>query len=251
MNMLPDFHARTDAQEIMDDLEMEGDLLEKTLDQLAWINVWLGGNLITWEGIRKICKKLPNKHLVIGDLGTGGGDALRYLAKKTKRCTVQFQFIGLDANEATLAYATKLSVPYPNISYRKENILDPKTSFKGIDVVTCALFLHHFKNEEIIELIKRCKEDGVKFLLINDLQRHKLPYILFFIVSKILHFTNMAHHDGLISVRRGFKRQELQQLLQACKSSDISIKWRWAFRYLLIADLRDEYNRHDDAHDIV
>lgn len=232
-----DFSTRTESEEIMDDLEMEGELLEKTLDQLAWINVWLGGNLITWEGIKKISKKLSQEKIVVGDLGTGGGDALRYLAKKTQRLTQDFEFIGLDANEATLAYATKHSLQHPNIRFRKANILDPKTSFAGMDVVTCALFLHHFKNEEIISLIDRCKKDGVKFLVINDLQRYWLPYSLFFLVSKILRFTEMAHHDGLVSVRRGFTRKEIQTLMKG--NQKFSINWRWAFRYLVVADLRE------------
>ncbi|MEL6253238.1 MAG: methyltransferase domain-containing protein [Bacteroidota bacterium] len=231
------FAIRSREEEIMDDLEMEGNLLEKTLDQLAWINVWLGGNAVTWSGLKKVISALSQKKIKLLDLGTGGGDALRYLAKKSQNSTQKFSFIGWDANEATLAYATKMSKAYRNIAYQKVNILNPHTNYQGIDIVTCALFLHHFSDEEIIELIGRLKSDGVQYLIINDLQRHWLPYALFMLVSKVLRFSKMAHHDGLLSIRKGFKKHELQNLLKKSQVDLRYIGWKWAFRYLIVAKL--------------
>ncbi len=51
----------------------------------------------------------------------------------------------------------------------------------------------------------------------------------------------MAHHDGLISIRKGFKKNELTSILEQVNSSHVSISWRWAFRYLAIADLRPSH----------
>lgn len=221
----------------MDDLEMEGKLLEKTLDQLAWINVWLGGNTITWTGLKKVKSLLPQANIKLLDLGTGGGDALRYLAKKNMHSETEISFLGWDANQATLAYATKMSKAYRNITFQKVNILDPHTTYKEVDVVTCALFLHHFSDEEIIQLIGRLKNDGVQYLIINDLQRHWLPYVLFGLVSTVLRFSKMARHDGLLSVKKGFKKQELQDLLKKSQVELRYIGWKWAFRYLIVAKL--------------
>ncbi|MEM6802715.1 MAG: methyltransferase domain-containing protein [Bacteroidota bacterium] len=240
--MFSKFHTRSQEEEIMDDLEMKGDLLEKTLDQLAWINVWLGGNRITWMGLKKIQTFFDQKEIKLLDLGTGGGDALRYLAKKMKPLRAKFQLIGWDANEATLAYATKRSQAFPNIAYQKANILDPKTSYKDIDVVTCALFLHHFSEDQLSDLFKSFKADTVKYLIINDLQRHWLPYILFMFVSKVLRFSKMAHHDGLLSIKRGFKKTELLNLIHQSGYETKYIGWKWAFRYLIVAELPSQKN---------
>ncbi|MEM8890820.1 MAG: methyltransferase domain-containing protein [Bacteroidota bacterium] len=231
------FQTRSREEEIMDDLEMEGNLLEKTLDQLAWINVWLGGNAITWTGLKKVVSLISKPKINLLDLGTGGGDALRYLANKSKDSKTEISFLGWDANQATLAYATKMSKAYRNIAYQKVNILDPNTGYQNVDVVTCALFLHHFSDEEIIQLIGRLKSDGVQYLIINDLQRHWLPYVLFTFVSKVLRFSKMAHHDGLLSIRKGFKKQELQDLLEKSQCELKYIGWKWAFRYLIVAKL--------------
>lgn len=48
---------RSEDIEIMDDLDMSGDLLIDTLDQLAIINKWLGGNKITIDGIKTLFGK--------------------------------------------------------------------------------------------------------------------------------------------------------------------------------------------------
>ena len=58
MSILVNTKYRSDAIEIMDDLSMSGELLLKTLDQIASINKWLGGNAITLSGIKKLLKKL-------------------------------------------------------------------------------------------------------------------------------------------------------------------------------------------------
>lgn len=226
----------------MDDLEMKGDLLEKTLDQLAWINIWLGGNRITWIGLKKIHTYFDKKELKLLDLGTGGGDALRYLSRKIERLGAKIQFIGWDANKSTLAYATKKSQAFANIAYQKVNILDPKTSYKDIDVVTCALFLHHFSEEQLLPLFKSFQSDAVKYVIINDLQRHWLPYILFMLVSKVLRFSKMAHHDGLLSIKRGFKKAELLKLVHQSGYKTKYVGWKWAFRYLIIAELPAQAN---------
>jgi hypothetical protein len=43
----------------------------------------------------------------------------------------------------------------------------------------------------------------------------------------------MVREDGLISVLRAFKRNELEAILTKT-GVNFSIKWKWAFRYLWV-----------------
>ena len=52
--MFEKFHSRSTATEIMDDLEMEGQVLEEALINLERVNTWLGGNLVLASGFKKI-----------------------------------------------------------------------------------------------------------------------------------------------------------------------------------------------------
>jgi len=71
-------------------------------------------------------------------------------------------------------------------------------------------------------------------VIINDLERNRLAYYLFHAFSLIFIKTKIAKQDGLISIRRGFLREELQGMSLAFPNLEHRIRWRWAFRYLWV-----------------
>ena len=71
---------RSDQFEIMDDMTMSGPELRRTLDLLASVNLWLGGNTLTLDGVEKMLKPSSREKVIrIVDLGCGNGDMLRKL----------------------------------------------------------------------------------------------------------------------------------------------------------------------------
>ena len=54
-----DLSYRSEEEEIMDDLSDDSPALYRALKELDIINHWLGGNSITLQAIKKICKKKP------------------------------------------------------------------------------------------------------------------------------------------------------------------------------------------------
>ena len=56
MSLLVNTKYRSDAEEIMDDLNYNGPMLHDALDKLAKINQWLGGNRVTINGLKKVIK---------------------------------------------------------------------------------------------------------------------------------------------------------------------------------------------------
>ncbi len=66
-------------------------------------------------------------------------------------------------------------------------------------------------------------------MLVNDLHRSELAYALFWVIS--LFFGNhVARNDGLVSIRKAFRRKDLEKYAKEVNGKS-SIKWRWAFRY--------------------
>ena len=143
---------RSAETEIMDDFLMEGELLRKTLDQIAWINKWLGGNTITLNGLKKLWKNIPaDQELTIVDVGCGNGDMLRLIAEAARKEERTVKLVGIDANNFTINYARKLSTAYPEIRYMQEMI--PSVAFSALkyDVVLSTLFFHHLSLIHISE----------------------------------------------------------------------------------------------------
>ncbi len=235
--MFKSFQYRSQEIEIMDDLEMEGKELSDTLDYLSWINKWLGGAQVTIDALNQL-KDLWSEStpLKIIDLGCGGGDTLQLIAKWGEKKGVSLNLLGIDANQYTLAYAANKSKQYSNINYQQMNIFAEEFSKLQGDIYICELFLHHFQEEEIIELLKNCFDNGAKAVIVNDLQRHYLPYYLFNALMWLLRAPKMVVEDGSLSVKKGFVRKDIKKWVKALNAKQYSLKWKWAFRYQLILE---------------
>jgi 2-polyprenyl-3-methyl-5-hydroxy-6-metoxy-1,4-benzoquinol methylase len=214
----------------MDDMTMSGPELERTLDLLASINLWLGGNALTLDGIGKMIRDLPKDRTIrIVDLGCGNGDMLRKLHAFGKKMGYDFELIGIDANPASVDYARGLSKGMDNVSFTTVNIFSAEFREMEYDIAIATLFMHHFSDDEITELVSGIKSKSRIGVLINDLHRSELAYSLFWIIS--LFFGNhVARNDGLVSIRKAFRREDLEKYAKKIKGKS-SISWRWAFRY--------------------
>lgn len=223
---------RTNAIEIMDDFSLEGEVLRDALDKIAKINQLLGGNQLTLQGVQSLMNNISlNKEITIVDVGCGNGDMLRALAEYASNNNLNFKLIGIDANQFTINHAKELSKQYQNITYQCEDIFDKKFKDLKYDIVLCTLTLHHFKDAEIIKLVSVFNENARIGIVINDLQRSALAYRLFQGLCFVFRLNKMSKEDGLVSILRGFKKEELENFSKRLNLKKYSIQWKWAFRY--------------------
>jgi len=223
---------RTDDPELMDDFAMEGENLCDALDKIADINRLLGGNQITRDGVELLIKDIPASQTIsIIDIGCGNGDMLRHLADFADNQQLNFNLIGLDANDYTIQHAQKLSYHYPNISYVNKNVFDSDFEKLEYDIALCTLTLHHFKEEELLQLMQLLNKKSTLGIVVNDLQRSALAYRLFQLLGFVFRLKKMPREDGLTSILRGFKKKELINYSKKLKLTNYSIRWKWAFRY--------------------
>tara|TARA_B110001450_G_scaffold82546_1_gene78421 strand:+ start:3508 stop:4218 length:711 start_codon:yes stop_codon:yes gene_type:complete len=224
---------RTDKEELMDDFSIGGDLLRDTLDKLENINRWLGGNKVTLWGLKRILKNHPKEQEVsIVDIGCGHGDILRDIAKFGRKKGYKMRLLGVDANPTAIVYAKELSIQYSEIIFKTEDIFSKEFKNRTFDVVLATLFLHHFKEVQLVSFLKQAVNQSKKGIVVNDLHRHKLAYYLFMVLS-IFIGNKMIIEDGLTSVLRGFTRKDLEIISQKINIK-AQISWKWAFRFLWI-----------------
>ena len=221
---------RTDKEELMDDFSIGGDLLRDTLDKLENINRWLGGNLVTVNSLKKVLKNHPKEEeLTIVDIGCGHGDILRDVAKFGRKNGYKMTLLGIDANPTAIEYANELSTAFDELSFRTEDIFSDEFKSRQFDVVLATLFLHHFKEEQLISFLENTLHQTKIAIVVNDLHRHKLAYYLFLLLSLFIK-NKMIIEDGLTSVLRGFKRKDLERISKKLKVKS-QISWKWAFRF--------------------
>lgn len=223
---------RTDKEEFLDDFSLEGDDLRDALDKIATINQWLGGNRITIDGIKKLLNEYPReKPISVIDVGCGNGDMCRAVADFAKKEGLTIHITGIDANAYAVNHARQSSAHYPSIDYATMNIFDASFASVEYDIALCTLTLHHFTDKEILYLMGLFVKKARIGVVINDLQRSIVAYRLFQLICVVFRLNTLSREDGLTSILRGFKKQELISFSKQLRFTTFRINWRWAFRY--------------------
>ena len=235
---MADFTKRNRDQELMDNCVVDGNMLRKVLDDIDRTNTLLGGNHITLKGVERLIQEQDQVSYTILDMGCGNGSMLREVVKLGRRLGVTIEAIGIDLSEKGLDIAKAASSDFPEIRYLKQDILALAPDDLKCDILLCTLTMHHFYDENIPVFLNQFTKLASIGIVINDLQRSPLAYLLFKGFSAIFIRTKIAKHDGLISVRSGFIRAELELFAKELPLAKHDIQWKWAFRYLWVMRTR-------------
>ncbi len=227
------FKDRSGQSELLDAFNIPENLVIHNLHELDFINHVLGGHSISLNGIKKlVTDKAKVYHIV--DLGCGSGDAMQVIANWAIKEGYQVRLTGVDINPDVINYMNDYCKDYPEISGIASDYRDFLKTGVSIDVIHCSLFCHHLKDEELAELFSYFKGYTHTGFVINDLHRHWLAYYGVYLITHLLNGSALSKNDGPISVLRAFKLKELRTLLQKSEITNFSIRWRWAFRYLVV-----------------
>ena len=228
-------NERASGPELMDDLTLATDALRQNLDELETINTWLGGYQPVLDALARLRPRFPKgRPLRVADLGSGGGDTLRHVARWGRKNGVALELTGIDANVFMLDYAAAKSRAYGEISYQQVDIFSPEFQNQPYDVLTCSLFCHHFTDEELVTLLRQWQQQAQVAVVINDLHRHWLAYHSIKWLTRLLGGSYLVRHDAPMSVARAFRRQDWVELLARAGITKYELRWRWAFRWQLI-----------------
>lgn len=228
------FAERSQAPEIMDDLQCSGEVVHQTLRELDFINQWLGGNQVTLKGLKSLIKNQNNiKSLHLADLGCGSGEMLKLIHQQLKTHTV-LQLTGIDANPNIIAFAEKHCADIPNIQLKTEDIFNPDFQRRSFDIVMATLFLHHFTHDQLVKIFRSLQAQARIGIVVNDLHRHPLAYYSIKLLTRLFSRSAMVKYDAPLSVLRGFKKAEIEGILAEDGITRYTLSWRWAFRWQLV-----------------
>jgi 2-polyprenyl-3-methyl-5-hydroxy-6-metoxy-1,4-benzoquinol methylase len=241
-----DFLHRSYQPELIDDPAMPFPEISKNLKELDLINTWLGGHAISIKGLKKIIQlasTATDKHWQICEIGCGGGDNLRALANWCAGNKINASFTGIDINRNCIEFAAgkeyQLPVRFIESDYR---LIDFETN---PDIIFNSLFCHHFKDEDIVEMLGWMYRHSEYGFFINDLHRHPVAFYLIKYITKIFSSSRLVKNDAPLSVRRGFKSREWKKIFENAAIPMARLTWEWAFRYLIVYchALKDPHER--------
>ena len=192
------------------------------LADLVRINKTFGGHSVLLKTLTRVAA--ANEKFTVLDVGAASGDTARVIQARFPQASI----VSLDYNAANLGAA-----PYPKLLANAFRLPFGAASF---DFVLSSLFLHHFEDAQVVELLRHFYQVARRGLVVCDLERHVLPYCFLPATRFLFRWKPITIHDGVISVRASFRASELSQLSREAGIETAQIRvHRPAFRLSLIA----------------
>lgn len=220
--------------EQMDQADLPAADHRAALASLARLNWFSRSSQILAGPIRKTAEAhTGTRPLRILDLACGGGDVLLSLARRMPGRGLKIDWIGLDISDVAVVHAReqarRCDLP---VQFMQADVLQGDWPEK-CDVVMCSLFLHHLEESQALALLTRMRSEARQQVLLNDLKRSRIGYVLAQAACRLLSRSSVVHYDGPVSVAGAFTIAEVRSFAEQAGLGDAKVESRWPQRWLL------------------
>lgn len=228
----------------MDDPALEEEEHFRALQGLRRINTTSDAAGMLWRYIEQH-PEIEQRPLRILDLGSGGGDVLLALFRRSIEAKVRIRLTASDFNQRTVDYLRKqidsddfmlmcreAATDFVPIETRVLDVFsDPIPT--DCDVVMCSLFLHHLERASAVRLLASMGKATRKLVLVNDLHRSRFAWWTAYLGTRLLTRSRVVHHDGVRSVEAAFTPEEALELADEAGLPGATVERRWPCRWVL------------------
>lgn len=139
--------------------------------------------------------------------------------------------IGIDANPHIVQYAQAQT---KDITFHTADVCSDTFGNDRADIFVATLFLHHFDDQQLIDLFQKLYRQARIGIVVNDIHRHWFSYHSIKWLTRLFSRSKMVKYDAPLSVRRAFTRADLVSILRAAGIENYFLRWKWAFRWQLV-----------------
>ncbi|BBH68340.1 hypothetical protein ACTI_50250 [Actinoplanes sp. OR16] len=198
----------TASQEFMDDPHCDPDRLERTYRQFRTVNRLVSG----WQRIYRhwIRPHLdPHRPTTLLDIGFGGGDISRAITGWAARDRLALRTTAIDPDERALRHVR--GVPDGGVAFEQASSADLVARGDRYDLVISNHLLHHLDPAALDALLADSRTLARRLVVHNDLSRGRAGYGLYAAATLPFARRSFIHQDGLLSIRRSYRRCELRE----------------------------------------
>jgi SAM-dependent methyltransferase len=234
MAMLDRFRVRRREPELMDQPGLDERQHRKALAGLRRINRFCGTGHVAWRAIERLVASDPERTWRVLDLASGGGDVAIDVARRAVRRGVKVLVDACDVSPFAVRYACARAAErrVENVNFFRCDVLNGPLP-EGYDVVMCSLFLHHLDEETAVALLAKMAAAAKKLVVVNDLRRSTIGYLLAWFGCRILSRSPVVHVDGPRSVQAAFSLAEMRGVAKRGGLDQALLQRRWPCRMLL------------------
>jgi SAM-dependent methyltransferase len=222
--------TRSRDEEWMDTVPVPPGDFASCLGDLGRVNLVTRAQAPTLAFLRRAARDWPRgRPLRVLDVGSGGGDMLRRIARWGRRRGQALDLVGLDLHPHSTLAAEAATPPGLPIRYVTGDVfaLDPAQRF---DLILSSLFTHHLADTDVVRFLRFMEERAGRGWFVNDLHRHALALQGFRLLSWAAGWHRFVRHDGAVSVRRAFRVADWRALLAEAGIEGARLRWFTPFR---------------------
>lgn len=206
-----------------------GSDLDRALAELAFVHRWLGGARATRRGLDVVRPRIEGEFTLL-DVGSGGGDLAPTVEHWSRSAHVTCRTLLVDFNRSACLRSSRRSSGETAVLQADASSIPIRPH--GVDIVHCGLFLHHFSTLRAAHLLQGMLNVARLALIVNDLHRHTVPYLVTRLGARLLSRSAMVRHDAPVSVGRGFRRHDLEEIAAAAGFRWTLLRRVWPYRWL-------------------
>ncbi len=219
---------RVHAPEHLDQVGWDEAELTESLRLVAGASRALGGSRVLRRSLADL-----NRPVSLLDVGTGGGDLLSTMPRSIAEQSLR---VGVDHHPEIARIAHRRSCGRPDISIIRADALALPFVDNGFDVVVSSLVLHHLRDADAVQALSEMGRVAKLLLLVLDLERSRIAWWgARALASTVWRRNRLTRVDGPLSVRRAYRRGELEALACRAGLDAPSVKRRFPFGLVLQA----------------
>ena len=166
------------------------------------------------------------------DVACGGGDVMVDVASRAHRAGVPLAVHGCDSSPVALEHARREAERRGvEADFFARDVLAEGLP-GGYDLVCSSLFHHHLSREDAVGLLRAMAEAGHR-VLVQDLLRGTLGYVLAWSGLRLLSRSDVARVDGPRSVRAAFTLSEVRTMAAEAGYVGAVVQRGWPERFIL------------------
>jgi hypothetical protein len=221
--------------ELLDELPPGDPGAARSRKDLQRVNAWMGNASIMARALRSALGERP----ILSVLELGGGDGTFLLRVGQRLCGGTRQRVSASVLDRQSLLANETIKAFEEIGWPVEamtaDVFDwlRQSASARAQVMLANLFLHHFSEAQLAQLFQHAKERAELFIALEP-ARSALP-LLFSRLLWAIGCNRVTQHDAVISVRAGFRSQELSRLWGEDKSWSLREYSAGLFGHLFIA----------------
>lgn len=234
-SMFNQFHQRSLELEHLDKGDYSAEEYEGCIVELQRVNRWLGDASALRDSLLAEIEQRNLQNFSVLDVGAGSGELLRVVAEWARKNGRHAQLTGVELNVRSVKAIAERSSTFPEITAIRGDAFRLPFVDGQFDYALCSLFTHHFRNAEVVGILRELRRVSTRGIFVIDLHRHPVAYFFYTTIGRLFLHNRLIREDGALSILRSFTPEELLELGRRAGLVNARVERHFPYRVVLAA----------------